>query len=128
MRVLRTAASIAFITAMALIYVHQQVELVKVSYGIECRERKLKDMLDRQEALGYTINNLQDPSRMEKVLLSRNIDVAFPKRANVVTAGGLNSHMEAEDRLRSASVEKKVNLLGFFDFLSQSKEAQARER
>lgn len=128
MRVLRTAASITFITAMALLYVHQQIELVKVSYAIECRERKLKDMLDRREGLGYNINNLQDPSRMEKVLLSRNIDIAFPKRANVLTSAGMTSHMEAEDRLRSASVEKKVNLLGFFDFLSQSKEAQARER
>lgn len=128
MRVLKTFTSIAFVTAMALLYVHQQVELVKVSYSIECSERKLKDMLDQREGLGYNINNLQDPSRMEKMLLARNIDITFPRRANVVTAAGLKSHMEAEESVRAAGVEKKINLLGFFDFLSQSREAQARER
>ena len=41
-------------------------------------------MLDHKERLDYNINNLEDPSRLEKILMSKNIDVAFPGKYNVV--------------------------------------------
>lgn len=127
MRLIKTVTSITFITVMALVYVHQQVELVKVSYAIDCNEKRLKDMLDRKDGLGYNIDNLLAPSRMEKVLLSRNIEVSFPKRANVVMAA-LKPRAANEERIRAFGVEKRINLSGLFDFLSQSKEVQAKER
>jgi len=89
MRVLKSFSSIAFITAIALFYVHQQIELVKVSYAIECKEKKIKEMLDHRQRLGYNINNLQAPSRMEQVLASRNVEIMFPRRANIVTVASL---------------------------------------
>lgn len=128
MRLIRTIASIAFITAVALLYVHQQVELVKVSYVIECKERQLKDVLDRREMLGYNISNLEAPSRIEKVLMARNIDVAFPKKANIIKIAGASSNIRNEESVRAFGIERRVNLTGFFDFLSQSKEAHAKER
>ena len=35
MRLFKSIASIAVVTLVALVYVHQQVELVKLSYSIE---------------------------------------------------------------------------------------------
>lgn len=128
MRVLKSFSSIAFITAIALFYVHQQVELVKVSYAIECKERKIKEMLDQRQRLGYNINNLQAPSRMEQVLASKHVEIMFPRRANIVTVASLKSRAANEEHLRTLGHEKRLSLLGFFDFLSQSREAQAREK
>ena len=119
---------IAFAMIAALVYVHQQVELVKLSYVIDCKEKKLKDILDRREGLGYNIDNLESPLRLEQVLLSRKIDVAFPRKGNVVTVAKLASGARQEERLRAAGVEKKINLLGFLDFINPRAEAQARER
>ena len=62
MKLFRTIASVAVITLVALVYVHQQVELVKLSYSIETKEKKLRVMLDRKERLDYNINNLEAPS------------------------------------------------------------------
>ena len=61
-------ACIGFITLVALVYVHQQIELIKLSYAIECKEKKLKEILDHNEGLGYNIENLEDPARLEQIL------------------------------------------------------------
>ena len=127
MRLFRSIASIAVLTLVALVYVHQQVELVKLSYSIEAKEKKLKDMLDHKERLDYNINNLEDPSRLENILMSKNINVAFPGKYNVVKIAKLTDR-SAEDRLRSSSIDKKFNVFGIADFLSPRAEAQAKER
>ncbi len=127
MRLFRSIASITVLTLVALVYVHQQVELVKLSYSIETKEKKLKDMLDHKERLDYNINNLEDPSRLEKILMSKNIDVGFPGKYNVVKVAKLTTR-SAEDRLRSSGIDKKFNLFGIADFLSPRAEAQAKER
>ena len=85
MRLLKSIASIAVVTLVALVYVHQQVELVKLSYSIETREKKLKVLLDHKERLDYNINDLESPARLEKILMSKNIDVAFPGKYHVVS-------------------------------------------
>ena len=127
MRLFRSIASIAVLTLVALVYVHQQVELVKLSYSIESKEKKFKEMLDHKERLDYNINNLEDPSRLEQILMSKNIAVAFPGKYNVVKIAKA-ADRSAEDRLRSSSIDKKFNVFGIADFLSPRAEAQAKER
>lgn len=117
----------AIITIISLVYVHQQVELVKLSYAIESKEKKIKDVLDRKEALSYNIENLESPSRLERVLSARKIDIAYPKRGNVFRFAAAPSSVK-QDQLRHIGVEKKINILGFLDFFSSRAEAQAREK
>lgn len=115
------------ITLVALLYVHQQVELVKLSYAIEYKEKKLKDMLDHNEGLGYNIDNLEAPSRLEQVLLSKRVDITFPKQRNVVRASNL-PYGRNENSFRPIGVAKKPDIFGIFDFFSSAAEAQAKEQ
>jgi hypothetical protein len=128
MRLLKSLTLISIITLVALIYVHQQVELVKLSYSIEHREKRVKDMLDRKDRLGYNVNNLEAPLRLEQALLSKNVDIAFPKRANVVKVARLKYNSRGFEGIRSSGIEKKFNLFGIIEFLSPRAEAQAKER
>lgn len=128
MKLLKSLTLISIVTLVALIYVHQQVELVKLSYSIERKEKIVKDMLDRSDSLGYNINNLEAPYRLEQALLSRNVDITFPKRANVVKVAKLRYNSRSEERIRSSGVERKFNLFGITEFLSPRAEAQAKER
>ena len=89
---------------------------------------KLREILDHNETLGYNINNLESPSRLEQVLISKKIDIAFPRKGNVVRLAKLTSGAKGEERLRANSLERKVNFLGILDFFTQSREAHARER
>jgi cell division protein FtsL len=127
MRAFRTISFIVFATLVALIYVHQQVELVKLSYSIGHKEKKLKEMLDRNQGLGYNIENLEDPSRLEQVLIAKNMEMAFPRPNNIVNAAKF-SNQKAEDSLRAAGVDRKLNLFGMFEIFSPRAEAQTRDR
>ncbi|MDD3905895.1 MAG: hypothetical protein PHS46_05105 [Candidatus Omnitrophica bacterium] len=127
MRLLKSVAGIMVMTLVALVYVHQQVELVKLSYSIETKEKKLKEMLDHKGRLDYNINNLEAPSRLEKVLLSKNIDVGLPGRHNVVKVARLTSG-SASEGVRASSIDRRFSFSGIVDFLGPRAEAQARER
>jgi len=127
MRAFRSVAFIVFATLVALIYVHQQVELVKLSYAIGSKEKKLKEILDRNEGLGYNIENLEDPSRLEQVMLAKNVEMSFPGPNNIVNAAKFNSQ-KAEDGIRAAVADRKLNLFGIFEIFSPRAEAQTRDR
>lgn len=128
MKLLKTLTLISMFTLIAVIYVHQQVELVKLSYSIECKEKKVKDMLDRKDRLGYNINNLEAPYRLEQALISKKVDFVFPKKANVVKVAGLKRNPSREEKIRASGLERKFNLFGISEFLSPRAEAQVKER
>lgn len=128
MRLFKLIISVAFITTLGVLYVHQQVELVKLSYAIENKAKRLKVILDCKEALGYNIDNLEAPSRLESILLARKIDVAFPKRVNVVKAARYASGPKGSGYFKEIGPEKRLNIFGFFDFLNPRAEAQAKEK
>ncbi len=127
MRAFKTVTFIIFATLVALVYVHQQVELVKLSYAIGCKEKKLKEILDRNEGLGYNIENLEDPARLEQVLLSKNIDIIFPRPNNIVRSVKAKTKA-AEDGLRTIGIEKSFNLFGILEIFSPRAEAQTKDR
>lgn len=126
MSISKKISTIVCATFFALLYVHQQVELVKISYKIGQKEKVLREMLDRNEKLGYNIQHLEAPSRLEKALSSNNIEISFPARGQVVRL--LKSDYDGHETLRVKATEKQGNILKLFDFLGQIREAQARER
>ena len=119
---------ISSLTLVALIYVHLQVELVKLSYSIDYKEKKCKTILDRKESLGYNIANLEDPSRLESILLAKKIDISFPKRGQVFKVSKVDSKVKRKESFRAVTVEKKSGGFGILEFLGFKAEAQARER
>ncbi len=124
MRLLRSILPIAIFTAASLMYVHQQVELVKLSYLIETKEKKLNVILDQREQLSYNIKNLEAPSRLESALLAKNIDITFPRKGDVVRmARPYVINKRGISDMHSVGFEKKFNVFGFLDFLTSKAEA-----
>lgn len=128
MKISKSILTIAMITFFSLVYVHQQVELVKLSYSIDAKEKKLKDMLDYKDSVGYTIKNLESPSRLETILFAKNNDVAFPKTSQIVKARGPSVRVAREERLKAAGVERRFDFFGILDFFNPRAEAQANEK
>lgn len=126
MRAFRVSIIIVSATAVALLYVHQQVELVKLSYSIEIKEKALKDVLDHNEGLGYNIDNLEAPNRLEEALLAKKVEIAFPKRGHVVRLAG-SKHKRSDGRPYILKVAKRYDIFAFFDFLTPKAEAQVNQ-
>ncbi|MDP3730448.1 MAG: hypothetical protein Q8R14_02860 [Candidatus Omnitrophota bacterium] len=127
MRLFKYIALLGIITLIALVYVHQQVELVKLSYEIDCKEKKLKEMLDRKGVLRYNISNLESPSRLEKVLLERKVSVSYPKRGQVIRLARNPSRVPSR-LLRVSGLEERAGIFKLFDFLGGRPDVHAREK
>ncbi|MCX5666671.1 MAG: hypothetical protein NT036_06545 [Candidatus Omnitrophica bacterium] len=127
MRLFKYIILLAIITLTALVYVHQQVELVKLSYEIDCKEKKLKELLDRKGILRYNISNLESPSRLEKVLLDRKVSVSYPKKGQVIRLARNPSYIPSGS-LRVSGLGERAGIFKLFDFLGGGPEAQAREK
>ena len=128
MRIFKYIIFLGIVTLTALVYVHQQVELVKLSYEIDCKEKKLKEMLDRRGILRYNISNLESPSRLEKVLLARKVSVVYPKKGQVIRLARSPSYSGNGNYLRVSGLEERAGIFRFFDFLGGRAEAHAREK
>jgi hypothetical protein len=128
MRLFRSATYITVITFAALLYVHQHVELLKLSYTIEYKEKTLKEMLDRRGSLGYNINNLEAPSRLENVLSARKVDLVFPKRLQIFKIPSAAYGLKGTESVLRMGLENKFNIFGILEFLGPRAEAHAREK
>ena len=116
-------------TFFALIYVHQQVELVKLSYEIDCKEKKVKEMLDRRGVLKYNISNLESPSRLERALLGEKVLVSYPKKGHVIKLARKPSYITGKRRfLRVSGLGERAGIFKLFDFLGGRIESSVREK
>ena len=70
----------ALITVLALGYVYQQVELLRINYSINCNKDNLAVLLDQHSALRYNVNHLQSPLYLEQRLSAREVSVEVPSR------------------------------------------------
>ena len=128
MRLFKYIIFLGMVTLIALVYVHQQVELVKLSYEIDCKEKKLKEMLDRKGVLRYNISNLESPSRLEKVLLERKVSVSYPKKGQVIRLARNSSYISSGQFIRVSGLEERAGIFKLFDFLGGRPDAHAREK
>ncbi len=128
MRLFRHIALLITVTLTSLVYVHQQVELVKLSYEIDCKEKKLKEILDRKGILRYNISNLESPSRLEKVLLERRVSVSYPKTGQVVRLERSASYLPSGQFLSVSGLGERAGIFKLFDFLGGRPDAHAREK
>lgn len=68
MKVPRFLLIATVVTLCALAYVHQQVELLRISYTIDNNRDSLSDLLDQKSSLMYNVAAFQTPRYLESVL------------------------------------------------------------
>lgn len=74
----------SIIVIMSLGYIHQQVELVKVSYQINRHEQVLAQLVDQNKILGYNVSYLKAAPHLEKRLIARQVKLSMPQTQAVV--------------------------------------------
>jgi len=71
MSLLKFLLIVILITTVALGYVHQQVELLRINYVINYNKGDLLVLLDQNSTLMYNVTSLQSPLYLEKRLIGR---------------------------------------------------------
>ena len=107
-----------FITSIFLGYVAQKVNLVKLSYEIDHKEKIYSEYAEEQKHLRFKVAYLKSPKRLDAMMEAANIDFQLPREIRIV-------------KLRPGDLEPSRNVpvtteAGFGNWLNWIKEAQAK--
>lgn len=120
MKLTRFYSAVFTVTLMSLVFVHQQIEIIKQGYKMQSSQKQFNELLDQNSMLEYNVIALKSPHILESRLASSNIQMVLPERWQVVRVASTGIREE------SGSGEKTKPLLySFFKFFTFSKEAQA---
>jgi hypothetical protein len=116
-RVLMFITSFAF---LAVIYVHQEVEIFKTSFAINKNRQELSFLLDQYRSLIYNLSRLESPDRIEKELSSKEIVLCMPNIDNVRRFEVVNADYK-ESGLTEAKKSFLVRALDRFTITAEAK-------
>lgn len=84
MRLSRFLPIVAMVTIVALGYVHQQVELLKINYTINQNRDNLLVLLDQNSTLMYNVGCLQSPLYLERTLSTKDVSWEVPSYLHAI--------------------------------------------
>lgn len=120
MKIYRFSVFLVFMTLVTLLYVHQQVQLLKLSYKINLNESQIARVLDQNKSLIYNVTRLKSPVYLDKKFLAINKDFAIPKQWQIVK---IATSGEAGQPVATAKLEKQRS--GIFKIFGKPREALA---
>lgn len=78
MKVSKFLIVLALATTITLLYVHQQIEILKANYQKEIIEESLTKLLDRNHFLLYNLIAIKAPHNLERILLAKDATFELP--------------------------------------------------
>lgn len=115
--------STIIITACALLYVHQNVEILKIGYSIDTNQKAFSYFLDRHRRLVYNLAKLKSPPALEEKLLAEEIELIEPGVNNVYYASAKIINKSSPE-FRSNNGERIIDKI--LDTFTEKAEARAR--
>ena len=108
------------LTFIAVGYVHQQIEAVKMGYALQKNRAYLSSLVDQNSKLMYNLSKLESPKNLLKSLGDKEIRFAARR------SGSEESFQLAQ--LDTERIEVRESLIGkFFDLFSPNAEARTRK-
>lgn len=109
------------VTAGALLYVHERVEMLRVSYRIYKKSSILSEQSEALRRLKFEVTQLRSPEALERRLSELSLPLTLPKEIRVLKV----SVPVNQPAIETLSVPRPAGI--FFDFVGQWVQvAQAR--
>lgn len=80
----KTILSVAFVSALMLLYVHEQVALFRISYQLDAKSEKLARLSEDYRKVKFEVDQLRAPRLLEQKMKDMQIELALPKEVQVV--------------------------------------------
>lgn len=101
-------------TVISLYYVGQQSTLLSLSYEIGQNQAEIERLLDQNNNLIYNSDTLKSPQNLEKVLVSKNVNLYIPGREQIIYLAKKESPQR--EQIKSA----RRNIFSFFNVTSKA--------
>jgi cell division protein FtsL len=113
---------LAIVTATLLLYVHERVEMIRVSYRIHDKSVQLSERTEEFRHLKFQVTQFRSPQHLEKKMNELELALTLPKQIQVLKVPASKPVVPVRVPLPLKTTTDK-----FFDFLGQwTQIAQAR--
>jgi len=123
MRLSRLLKWIGFMTVLALVYIHMQMNIINLAYQGRNKEKAIRSLKEENGYLTYAILSLKSANNLGVKLLSKESGMDFVDRENIVVFKNENTGATA---LTSEKPKDRNNL--FVSLLSLGAQAEAQSR
>ena len=83
MKIKKVAVCAVITTGLCLAYVNQQIEIVKISYSLRDKEKRISDSIDQNRVLLYNNTSLKAPQYLSGMLKENELDLVLPEPSAV---------------------------------------------
>jgi hypothetical protein len=125
MKTTRCLALVGCVTAMSLLYVFQQTEVVKLGYQITAQEKKLEAAQDRRTALDFVLSSIESPVSIGQNFMLPNGTFEMPSTFRLVKVGQPAQSSAAALSVATSSRSSGWRRFAFRSFFSP-RQAEAR--
>lgn len=126
MKIYKFSVSLVFVTFVALLYVHQQVLLLKLSYNIESNEKHFTTLLDQNRSLVYNITRLKSPVHLQEQFLASQKDYRIPQQWQVVEASAIPEINKKQTIVLAKTASEPNKIVAMFKGFFRPQEALAK--
>ena len=114
--------TLIIVTGGMLLFVHQQISIIKCSYSINTHEQKLARLKENHKNLTFQLASCTSPAKMNQKLAAAEIDLVFPDEITIVR---VPSSSEQPIRLAESSEAASSQDFSILRILGFERQAQA---
>ena len=115
-------SGVGLLTLLLLVYVHEQVALVRVSYLIDSKSAALSRMSEEYRQLKFDVDQLKAPRLLEEKMKTLSLDLALPQEIHVVRTPALPLPAPGRDVPTVGSISGNMfHFLGHWVEVAQAK-------
>ena len=118
--------AVIFITILALIYIHMQLQIIALAYEGKKREQEIVSISERNGVLAYEILSLKSANNLGEKVLGNQTRLKFRDNENVVNIVTAKPEVTKDIALANVKTSKGNPLLNLFS--KAGAEANAAER
>ena len=118
----KTILSVAFVSALMLLYVHEQVALFRISYQLDAKSEKLARLSEDYRKVKFEVDQLRAPRLLENKMKELSLNLALPKEVRVIRIPAAEKVEVPVTRLSIPTQDRFFNFLGRWVDVAQAKE------
>lgn len=117
----KTIFGVGLLTLALLLYVHEQVSLVRVSYQIDAKQIKLNRMNEEYRQLKFEVDQLKAPRLLEEKMKNLSMDLMLPQEIHVVRTPAPRLPLQGKEVSINSFSGNMFHFLGHWVEVAQAK-------
>lgn len=107
----KTILGIGVLTLLLLLYVHEQIALVRVSYLMDAKSVQLNRLVEEYRQIKFEVDQLKAPRLLEEKMKNLSMTLTLPQEIHVIKTPALK--LSAQDRQLSPAASLSGNMFHF---------------